>query len=57
MEVVMIKLKDILEKMGVGDEYYGTAYVKNGNKVQLYRNTEDKQELVENWGQEKVDDI
>ncbi len=42
----MIKLKDILEKMGVGDEYYGTAYVKNGNKVQLYRNTEEDRHSV-----------
>ena len=32
--------------MGVGDEYYGTAYVKNGNKVQLYRNTEEDRHSV-----------
>jgi len=42
----MIKLKGILEKMGVGDEYYGTARVKNGNKIQLYRNTEEDRHSV-----------
>ena len=52
----MIKLKDILEKMGVGDEYYGTARIKNGNQAQLYRNTEaDKHSIGKKYKIKKYD--
>ena len=37
----MIKLKDILkERTSVGDEYVGTARLKDGRQVQLLRSTE-----------------
>jgi hypothetical protein len=36
----MIKLKELLEKMSVGDDYYGTARLKGGRQVQLYRSNE-----------------
>ena len=36
----MLKLKELLEKMSVGDDYYGTARLKGGRQVQLYCSNE-----------------
>ena len=36
----MIRLKPLLERMGVGDEYVGTARLKDGRQVMLYRSNE-----------------
>ena len=52
----MIKLKDLLERMGVGDEYVGTARLKDGRQVQLLRSNEaDKHSIGKKYGIKKHD--
>ena len=52
----MIKLKDLLERMGVGDEYVGTARLKDGRQVQLYRSNEaDRHSIGKKHGIKKHD--
>ena len=51
----MIKLKDLLERMGVGDEYVGTARLKDGRQVQLLRSNEaDKHSIGKKYGIKKT---
>jgi len=52
----MIKLKKILERMGVGDEYVGTAKVKDGRQAMLYRSNEkDRHSIGKKYGIKKHD--
>ena len=49
----MIKLKEV---MNVGDEYVGTARLKDGRQVQLYRSNEaDSQSIGKKYGIKKND--
>ena len=52
----MIKLKKLLERMDVGDQYMGTARLKDGRQVQLLRSTEaDKHSIGKKYGIKKHD--
>jgi hypothetical protein len=53
----MIKLKDLLkEKLNIGDEYIGTARLKDGRQVQLYRSNEaDRHSIGKKYGIKKHD--
>ena len=52
----MIKLQDILERMGVGDEYVGTARLKGGRSVGFYRSSEaDRHSIGKKHGIKKHD--
>tara|TARA_B100001113_G_scaffold226887_1_gene186272 strand:- start:272 stop:568 length:297 start_codon:yes stop_codon:yes gene_type:complete len=53
----MIKLKDLIEeRMSVGDEYLGTARLKDGRQVQLYRSNEaDRHSIGKKHGIKKHD--
>jgi len=53
----MIKLKDLInERMAVGDEYVGTARLKDGRQVQLYRSNEaDSHSIGKRYGIKKWD--
>jgi len=52
----MIKLKDILEKLAMGDEYVGTAKIWTGAKAMLYRSNEaDKYSIGKKHGIKKWD--
>jgi len=53
----MIKLNDLIkEVMNVGDEYVGTARLKDGRQVQLYRSNEaDSQSIGKKYGIKKND--
>ena len=53
----MIKLKDLInERMAVGDEYVGTARLKDGRQVQLYRSNEaDSHSIGKKYGIKKYD--
>ena len=47
----MIKLKDLLERTSVGDQYVGAARLKDGRQVQLLRSTEaDKHSIGKKYG-------
>jgi|TARA_R110002096_G_scaffold216063_6_gene403951 hypothetical protein len=52
----MIKLKDLLERTSVGDQYVGAARLKDGRQVQLLRSTEaDKHSIGKKYGIKKHD--
>ena len=53
----MIKLKDLIkERTSVGDEYVGTARLKNGTQVQILRSTEaDRHSIGKKHGIKKHD--
>ena len=53
----MIKLKDLIkERTSVGDEYVGTARLKNGTQVQILRSTEvDRYSIGKKHGIKKHD--
>jgi hypothetical protein len=53
----MIKLKDLInERMAVGDEYVGTARLKDGRQVMLYRSSEaDSNSIGKKYGIKKHD--
>lgn len=52
----MIKLKDLLERTSVGDDYVGTARLKDGRKVLLQRSNEaDKHSIGKKYGIKKHD--
>jgi len=52
----MIKLKHIVEKLGVGDEYVGTARIWDGKQVQLLRSNEaDSHSIGKKYGIKKHD--
>ena len=53
----MIKLKDLLkERTSVGDEYVGTARLKDGRQVQLLRSNEaDSHSIGKKYGIKKHD--
>jgi len=52
----MIKLKELLERASVGDQYVGAARLKDGRQVQLLRSNEaDKHSIGKKYGIKKHD--